>query len=507
LTPNASGERVEHALARALTASADPSGIYPTVLAAIGESLGWCVAAAWEETPDGERLHCVAVWEAACAGAGSFRALTERLTFAPGEGLPGRVWATGEPAWVAELSDDDNFPRSAAAAAAGLRAAFCFPIAIDGRVVGAIEFFAPVHDEIDDELLAAMTVLGSQVGQVVARRRAEDAVHAGEALNRAILASALDAVVTIDGAGRVLEFNPAAERIFGYRREDAVGRDMAELIVPPALRDQHRRGFARYLETGEAILLEHRLEITGMRADGSEFPVELAITRINLPGRPTFTGFLRDITERKRIEAELRASRARLVETADAERRRIERNLHDGAQQRLVALALRLRLLRARLPEESHDALAAIEAELAAAIEELRELARGIHPSVLTERGLGAAVVALCDRVPIPVEVVELPAARLPDAVEAAAYYVVAEAITNAAKHSGAARVRVELREAGGTLEAIVADDGAGGASVAGGTGLRGLADRVEAAGGRLEVHSPPGEGTRLRAELPLRSS
>jgi PAS domain S-box-containing protein len=505
---DASGQpRAEHVIAPTLSESADPSGVYRAVLGAIGDSLGWDFGAAWEETPDGERLRCVDVWEAPEAGTDRFRVLTERITFGRGEGLPGRVWATGEPVWIAELAGDSNFPRADAAATAGLRSAFCFPVSIEGRVVGVIEFYGADPAETDAELLESMTVLGSQVGRLVGRRRAEDRLHAGEALNRAIFSSALDAVVAMDHSGRVLEFNPAAERIFGYRREQALGQDMAELIVPPSLRAQHRRGFARYLETEQPVVLDQRLEITGMRHDGSEFPVELTITRIGLGGRPTFTGFLRDITDRKAAEEELRASRARLVETADAERRRIERNLHDGAQQRLVALALRLRRVRETVPAvagSTRRELDAIELELALALEELRELANGIHPAVLAERGLGAAVTVLARRAPMQVDVGHVPERRLPEGIEAAAYYVAAEALTNAAKHAAAGTVRVELSERDGMLEVVVEDDGVGGASLAAGTGLRGLADRVEAAGGRLEVESPVGIGTRLRAELPL---
>ena len=497
----------EHAVARTLTESADPSGIYSAVLGAIGDSLGWRLAAAWEETPDGERLHCTELWEAEGADAGRFRAVTERMTFARGEGMPGRVWEAGEPLWIEELADAVNFPRRDAALAAGLRSAFCFPVTIGGRAVGVVELYSAEAVEPDEELLESMTVLGSQVGQLVGRRRAEDAVRAGEALNRAILASALDAVVTMDHAGRILEFNPAAERTFGYAKADVIGRDMADLLVPSSLRPSHRRGFARYLETEEPVLLDKRIEITAMRADGSEFPVELTITRIRLGGRPTFTGFVRDITERRAAEAELRASRARLVETADAERRRIERNLHDGAQQRLVALALRLRRVREGVPadaEETRRALDQVELDLALALEELRELANGIHPAVLVERGLAPALVALARRSPTQVDVGDLPERRLPDGIEVAAYYVAAEALTNAAKHAGAATIRLDVREEGGALVIAVADDGAGGASLGLGSGLRGLADRVEAVGGRLELDSPDGGGTRLRAELPL---
>ena len=157
-----------------------------------------------------------------------------------------------------------------------------------------------------------------------------------------MLASSLDAVVTIDATGRVLTFNPAAEQTFGYTSAEACGRDIATLIIPPSLRDRHYQALARHLESGERTILGRRVELTGMRSDGSEFPVELTVTRVPLDGPPVFTAYLRDITERKHAENELRASRARVIESGDRERRRIERNLHDGAQQRLVAIRLLL---------------------------------------------------------------------------------------------------------------------------------------------------------------------
>jgi signal transduction histidine kinase len=249
-------------------------------------------------------------------------------------------------------------------------------------------------------------------------------------------------------------------------------------------------------------VLDRRLELTGMHKNGTEFPVELTITRIAVPGQPTFTGYLRDITDRKEAEAELRASRARLVEVADAERRRIQRNLHDGAQQRLTAVLLSLGLLREQ-PEKRYALLDVAINELAAGLQELRELASGLHPAVLSERGLVAALEALTLRTPLPVELAALPDRALPEQVEAAAYYVVAEALANVQKHAGAktAVVRATTGERGLVVE--VTDDGVGGADVAG-EGLRGLADRVEALGGRLTLTSPAGAGTRLVARIPL---
>jgi signal transduction histidine kinase len=199
---------------------------------------------------------------------------------------------------------------------------------------------------------------------------------------------------------------------------------------------------------------------------------------------------------------ELAASRARIVQAGDEERRRLERNLHDGAQQRLVSLALMLRLAARRHPDDAE--LARMGDELSHALQELRELARGIHPAVLTERGLEPAVRALADRAPVPVELAVSVGERLPGPVEAAAYYVVAEALTNVTKYAGASIVRVRIARRGGHVEIEVADDGVGGAHPNGGSGLRGLADRVEALGGRLEIESPPGEGTTLRAGIPL---
>jgi PAS domain S-box-containing protein len=344
-------------------------------------------------------------------------------------------------------------------------------------------------------------VLGSEVGQFVARRQAEDEVRASESRLRAMLEAALDAVVTMDHSGRIVGWNHAAETTFGYRADEAVGREMADVIVPPGLRSAHRNGLARFLETEQAVILDRRLELTAVHKNGTEFPVELTITRIGVPGPPSFMGFLRDISDRKHAEDELRASRARLVEVADAERRRIQRNLHDGAQQRLTAVLLTLGRLREASEERGALLDVAID-ELATGLQELRELAGGLHPAVLSERGLVAALKALALRAPVPVDLQTTLDRRLPEQVEAAAYYVVAEALANVHKHAGARRVVVRAATDDRHLTVEVVDDGVGGADKEG-SGLRGLADRIEALGGRLTLDSPARAGTRLLAEIP----
>jgi signal transduction histidine kinase len=191
-----------------------------------------------------------------------------------------------------------------------------------------------------------------------------------------------------------------------------------------------------------------------------------------------------------------------------AERRRLERNLHDGAQQRLVTLAMQLRIAEERLEDDPATAramLATIGEELKLALEELRELARGLHPAVLSDHGLEPALRSLASRAPFPVEVVGAPPQRLDEGVEAGVYYVVAESLTNAVKHAEATEARVELETTDAGITVAIRDNGTGGANMEGGSGLRGLADRVEALGGRLDVESRSGDGTVVRAMLPLR--
>jgi signal transduction histidine kinase len=204
---------------------------------------------------------------------------------------------------------------------------------------------------------------------------------------------------------------------------------------------------------------------------------------------------------------ELQDARSRIIAAADAERRRLERDLHDGAQQRLVALALNLRMAEQRAAEGDPAAAELVRAageEANLALKELRDLARGIHPAILTNRGLSAALDDLAARATVPVEVTAAPQERLPDAVEATAYFVVSESLANVGKHAGASSATVSVTAADGVLTVVVADDGTGGAELDGGSGLQGLTDRVGALSGSLAIDSPAGQGTRLTAAIPL---
>jgi signal transduction histidine kinase len=291
-------------------------------------------------------------------------------------------------------------------------------------------------------------------------------------------------------------------------------------IVHPEDRERILESVKHAHDEDRPFVLEYRI----VRADGE---IRWVLDRGQLihgpGGRRYMDGAIFDITERREAEdalrrreveavrtEELKASRARIIQAADAARRKIERDLHDGAQQRLVAMALDVRVARARLakdPESAGPFLDRLGEELKLASAELRELARGIHPAVLTERGLAPAIETLASRAPVPVEVVAVPEQRLPPAVEATAYFTVSEALTNVAKYANASHATVRLANGGEQLVVEVQDDGVGGAQAGTGSGLSGLADRVGACDGSLIVLSPPGEGTLVRAVLPLQAS
>jgi signal transduction histidine kinase len=254
---------------------------------------------------------------------------------------------------------------------------------------------------------------------------------------------------------------------------------------------------------GVPVSAEGRLWGAMIVASTQEEPLP-AGTEARLAG---FTDLAATAIANAEAQVELAASRARVVAAADTARRRIEQDLHDGAQQPLIALAVRLRAARAAVPPEFGGLGAELDRALAmatGALEELREIARGIHPAVLAKGGLRMALKALARRSPVRVDLEVRADGRLPEPIEVSAYYLVAEALTNVAKHARASTVGVEAEVVGDLLRVTVRDDGAGGACLAGGSGLAGLKDRVEALGGRIVLHSPRGAGTSLLAELPL---
>jgi PAS domain S-box-containing protein len=371
----------------------------------------------------------------------------------------------------------------------------------DGSLADVELTSAPIRD-------AGGAVIGMMgiLADVAERRRAQDELRRERDFTTALIDSAPALIVVLDREGRFVRFNRACEQLTGYSRDEVIGRPFWELFIQREDAPPIREALARVWSGDYPADNENYWVLR----DGSRRLIAWSNTALtDAEGNVEFivsSGL--DITDRKRIEEELRASRARIVEAADAARRKLERNLHDGAQQRLVALSLALRMAQAQVaksPEAAEAMLVSASEELSQALEDLRELARGIHPAVLIDRGLPAALDALATRSPVPVEVrVELEE-RLPSPVEVAAYYVVSEALANVAKYAQASAVSVSVARENGVALVQVADDGVGGADPARGSGLRGIADRVEALDGRLELTSVPGAGTRLCVRIPVR--
>ncbi|MFN2564228.1 MAG: PAS domain S-box protein [Gemmatimonadaceae bacterium] len=316
----------QHAASRLLSDAA--SGRLPKgLMEAICRSLGWDAAVLWTVDWSDDLLRRVDEWVSPRARTAEHTARLSELGI--GQELPGRVWSTGDPVWVADLARETTSPHTHHAADVGLHGVVVFPVK-SGSVCGVIELYSVEVQPFDRELLRTLTVIGNDIARVLDQARAEEFVREAEALKTAIVDTTLDCVVTVDAECRILEFNPAAERTFGHRRSDVIGKSMPELIIPPSLRGRHAAGFARYLATGSSRLLGQRGEFTAMRADGTEFPVELTVTRIPAPGSPVFTAFIRDITDRKQAEKELQHSLSLLRSTLEATSEGVLVVSHDG---------------------------------------------------------------------------------------------------------------------------------------------------------------------------------
>jgi PAS domain S-box-containing protein len=292
-----------HALTAILGTETDLKSAARPMLRAAGETLGWDVGLLWQVDDRQQWLDCVDSWHRD-PRFDDFVHDSRARRFPPGLGLPGRVWSSGRPESIYDVVIDPNFPRAPVALHAGLHAGFAFPILVGERVLGIMEFFARRPAEVDAAVAAFMGAVGSQIGQFMERRRAQRELVTSEALNSAIVAAALDCIISIDADGCIVEFNPAASRTFGFNREDVLGRELAEVLIPERLRRQHREALQRSVETGEGAILGRRVEMPALRADGTELIVEIAITKVEDAPRPVFTAHLRDVTERKRVDEE-----------------------------------------------------------------------------------------------------------------------------------------------------------------------------------------------------------
>lgn len=369
-------------------------------------------------------------------------------------------------------------------------------------------------------------VLRGLLLDITERVRAEEALRATEALASSVVRSSLDAIVVMDHRGRIVDFNPAAESIFGYRGPDILGRPVAELM-PERYRERHRSGLARYLATGEEQVLGQRIELAAVRGDGAEFSIELTVTRVEGKEPPLFTASIRDITDRKGAEEAMRTSlerlrvadveRRRLLERVVAaheeERRRIAADIHDDTVQVMSAVGIRLESFGRLLEDEGHlGAIHDLKETMGAAVRRLRQLMFELRPPALDREGLVPALRTYLDRFQRETGLrctLESGLLSEPvDAIRLSLYRITQEAVNNVRKHARAASVDVSLDEREGGITLRVADDGAGFVpperAAPGHLGLSAMRERAEMARGRFQVRSVPGAGTTIEVWVPL---
>jgi signal transduction histidine kinase len=483
---------------------------------------------------DGDTVRVIGDWF-----ADERESLAGRVYTFGGDTITARVVESGAPARI-ESADDlrTEFGR-ARWAELGFEASIAAPIVVDGRLWGVVTASRttpnnPFPSGAEHRLGDFAALVAQAIANTEARREVTELAAEQAALRRVatLVAGGRKQAEVLEAAAREAGHLLAASAVAYLRWEgvhdevvvvggwdDGTETLMQESRYHPAS-DSATLGV---LETGlstrtsetsrelgercavsSPVIVNGRLigAFTALRPAGEPFP---AGAESRLRG---FSDLVAQSIVNVRAQEEMRAAAARIVRASDDARERLERNLHDGAQQRLVAVSISMRLALARLPADALDSRALLVSaadELTHAIDELRELARGIHPALLTDRGLGPALEALASRTPLDVAVAnELDDERLPLPVEAAAYFVVAESLTNIAKHAEASSVEVRVSRQNGVARVEVTDDGIGGADASRGSGLRGLADRVEALDGRLHVVSPPDAGTRVWAEIPL---
>jgi PAS domain S-box-containing protein len=365
----------------------------------------------------------------------------------------------------------------------------------------------------------------ASVVDISTRKRTETELRESELRSTAIMRAALDCIVSIDSHGTITEFNPAAEKTFGHSREHVIGKDIADTIIPPAARDNHRRGLARYLETGAGRFVGRRVEVTAMRSDGSEFPVELAITPVSLRDQTVFTAYMRDITREKWAEQELRrfademqAVSRRLVEMQETERRALANELHDLVGQKLTALNINLNIVKLESAESmTPPSSARLQDSLrlvSETIESIRDVMVALRPAVLDDYGVASGLrwyaAQFAKRTGVAVTVIEQGTTRrLPANVEEMLFRIAQESLTNVARYARVEKATVTLRTMPRSIKLTIADDGCGFDSSAArrpardrGWGLMIMKERAASLGAALTVESATGRGTRVTVAL-----
>jgi PAS domain S-box-containing protein len=415
------------------------------------------------------------------------------------------------------------------------------------RIVRSVDADVPfivVSGTVGEEIAAELMRVGAQdfvmktnyrrlvpailreLSEADTRRRnrvAEEAIRSSEVRFRHVVDAALDAVIVIEAEGTVTEWNARAETMFGWTREEVVGSELARLIIPEDQRDAHRAGIRRFLETGEGPILDQRIELSGLRRDGTVFPAELTVTVLSGSPQPTFSAFIRDLTERHEAEAGLRASLdalrrseserrllvQQLVRASEEERARLAGDVHDDSVQAMTAVGMRLETLKRRLTDPDRVLeVNQLQTTVSDAVSRLRHLLFELRPPALDQHGVAAALRELLDRLDVRSRLEASGFEEPPDELRTILYRVAQESLANVRKHASASSVTVALESDPDGWRVRISDDGVGFASDAAGPdpthmGLASMRERAEMGGGSCSVRSAPGAGTTVEVALP----
>lgn len=503
---------LDYDVTRILAESATPGEAAPAILKAICETTNWDVGALWYVDVETNALRCAEVWHRPEMQTNSFELLSRETVFEPGLGLPGRVWQSGEPSWITELEKDANFPRLQVASQVGLRSAFAFPILLGSEVIGVGEFFSREVRQRDDEMLAMLAGIGSDIGQLIERKQKEEALRESENRFRTLAETASDAIITIDDGGFIVFVNPAVEKVFGYPPEQMLGEDLT-MLMPEYLRHLHRAGLNRYQETGKKHISWEAVELPGLHQSGREIPLELSFGEFVRNERRYFTGIVRDVSERKQAAEALQRSREERFRELERVRRRIATDLHDDIGSSLTQISIMSEVAQNRGNGDNTPALSMIANASRELIDAMSDIVWAINPQkdhlsdlkqrmrrfaadVLTSRNIDLDFRAPLDETDIV----------LGANIRREVFLIFKETVNNLVKHSGSTRAEIDFRIADGQLFLRVKDNGKGfdpnGESE--GHGMMSIRERTAALGGAIEIESTPGRGTTTTLRVPL---
>lgn len=481
--------------------------------------LGWDLGELWALDASGEKLRCKRLWSSHDLKTSVLDESAPTREF-PSSG--GASWQSGAQVWIADIALDAALAAEPECARLGMHGMLRLPIRVHGSVQAVLRLFtreARQHDDREAEFLRSVCV---QIGQFLERKLGAEQMVQSEARKAAILEASLDAVITIDEEGGVVELNSAAELLFGCRRSDALGSPFLVLIIPPRLREQALARFAAYRKSEPDVLLGKRFESRAMRVGGEEFPVEVVISAITTGGKQLLTIFVRDVSARRDAESavtnyqqRLRTLMADLLMAEERERRRLAVDLHDGLSQTIALAQMKLAALGKSMGGKLGGAFEEIEGLLVETNRTARAIGFELSPPVLHDFGLEPALQWLVENIQsrYGIEIVlETDAAEKPadERTRVILFRSIRELLINAAKHAGARHVRVSLKREADRLDALVEDDGQGMAQEAEpspGTGLLSIRERMSHVGGSMRVDSTPGKGTRIRLTAPIGST